>query len=162
QPQNSQPPGNIIPPDGSPSTGAVPGLESIGDPTDTIAALLPLGNEPGTGAVTALVNDLTGATSGDTGIGDLLSTTGPVVGRLARLATNTILDLNDLLEGSGNQLGQPANSVVSALTDFGESVGLGQLGTAPNLLTSIADAPGAILGGQAVPAVNDIVNAAVG
>lgn len=90
---------------------------------------------------------------------DLLSAGGPVVGTVAAVENNIVRDFHLLLEDAGHQAGEPANTIVHSLTNFGESLGFGHVGpAADNLLSSVLAAPGTILDGQPVQAICDILD----
>ena len=127
--------------------------------------------------VIPLIDDVSGALSGNgmpdptTLAGDLLcidclidkdpvAPDGPVLATLAAIENHFVDDFHALLEGSASQFGYPATPVLHELTAFGEAVGFGEVGESPNLLSSIAATPAAVLDGQAVAAACDIVDEA--
>ena len=76
----------------------------------------------------------------------------PVAGAL----NANVLDLHTTLEDFGHQ--NPAlNSPIHALTGLGETIGLGYVGNAGNLVTDALDLPGSVLGGGGVGAVVPLV-----
>jgi hypothetical protein len=87
---------------------------------------------------------------------------------LVDTANKAILDFHLLLEGVTHEVG--LTNVTHGVTNLGEEIGLGKIGTADNLVTDILDLPGTVLaGGDALGAVThltdhvgDIVNDVAG
>lgn len=93
------------------------------------------------------------------GVGDATAPDGPIIGTLAAIENNLVNDLNSPLSELGDAAGEPASSIVDALTTFEHALGLGNTGAPPDdLVTAVLAAPSAALNGEAVPAICDILN----
>ncbi|GLS46916.1 hypothetical protein [Methylobacterium brachythecii] len=91
-------------------------------------------------------------TSTDSGTSGLL---GPVIAN----ANDAVLDVHASLEDTGHQI-TPLNGPIHALTNLGETIGLGKIGEPDHLLTDLIHLPQSILDGgglaSAAPALTDI------
>ena len=103
----------------------------------------------GTLAVSATEAVGSEAGGGPIGSGGLLS---PV----ASVLNQGVLGFHAQLEETGHQ-NPPLNGPIHGLTNLGETLGLGHLGTPGNLLTDAAALPGAVLAGGGLGAVNPIL-----
>ncbi|AWN47613.1 hypothetical protein DK419_15925 [Methylobacterium terrae] len=119
----------------------------------------------GVGAVAPVLQDLGSVT---TAAGNLVDqvlapgasggalSSGGVLAPVAGLANEAVLGLHAGIEQVGHDV--PAlNGAVHGVTNLGETVGLGHLGTTGNLLTDAADLPGDLLGGEGVGAVAPVL-----
>ncbi|MCE4225928.1 hypothetical protein HCU64_19430 [Methylobacterium sp. C25] len=93
--------------------------------------------------------DLTSTDSGTLGL------LGPVIAN----ANDAVLDLHASLEDTGHQV-TPLNGPIHALTNLGETIGLGKIGEPDHLLTDVVHLPQSILDGgglaSVAPALTDI------
>ncbi|MGU3362949.1 hypothetical protein ACLBWX_21735 [Methylobacterium sp. M6A4_1b] len=139
-------PGNVVT-----DVAGLPGSILAGGGVASLAPVLgDLGNV--TTALGSLANQLASAPST---AGGLLSTTGPLA-PVAGIANEAVLDLHAGIEGVGHDV--PAlNGTLHAVTNLGETVGLGHLGETSNLVTDIANLPGAVLSGGGVAALAPVL-----
>jgi hypothetical protein len=95
------------------------------------------------------------------GADDGLDPNGAAIGTLTAVENNVVDDFHALLESIGHEAGEPANGIVHSLTTFGEAVGFGNAGgPTDDLVSSVLAAPSAVVDGQAVAAVCNIVDQA--
>lgn len=118
-----------------------------------------------TGGVGQDVNDLLGGlgVTGDGSQGGILDLAGPgtLTQPLIEPANAAIQDVHALLELTSDEIG--LNQVVHSVTNLGDTVGLGYVGSqayngTSNLLTDTLNLPGDTLSGDAVPSIQNIGN----
>jgi hypothetical protein len=95
--------------------------------------------------------DDAGTSTGHNSVTDL-GTEGPIVAPLAAVANDAVLDVHAALEATSDALADPAPALLHALTNFGESVGMGHIGETAadgttNLVTALLDVPDATVNG---------------
>jgi hypothetical protein len=91
----------------------------------------------------------------------MVSPDGPILKPAAAVENNFVSDFHMLLKDVGDQAGEPASSGVRALTDFGEAVGFGNIGSTPDdPLSSVLGSPEAILNGEGGQAICNILDEA--
>ena len=103
------------------------------------------------GSTDTLLGSVTGAVSG----GNLLASNG-LLAPVTNLANTGVLDLHMTLENLGHEI-PLLNDAIHGLTNFGETVGLGYIGTSGNLVTDVVGLPGDVLGGHGLGAVSPIL-----
>ncbi|RVU19106.1 hypothetical protein [Methylobacterium oryzihabitans] len=128
-------------------TGAAGGL--VGGVTGIVGGITEGG--AGAGGVLAPVTGLLGAGTGGTLLGE-----GGVLQPVGDLANGVVLDLHAGIESVGHNV-PILNDALHGLTHLGETVGLGHLGEAGNLLTDAVALPGEVLAGNGPAAVGAVV-----
>ena len=101
-----------------------------------------------------LLGDLAGGQAG--GTGTLLGANAPLQ-PVAGLANGVIDGIHGTLEQTGHDVAI-LNEPLHAVINLGTSVGLGELGEASNLVTDVINLPGAVLTGNAAPAIGQIAS----
>lgn len=129
-------PGEILS-GGSPSAGLAPVLAETGGVV---------------GAAEGLVHQLTGAASPGAGI----IGSGGVLAPVTSLANTAVLDVHASIEGIGHEV-PVLNGPVHALTNLGETAGLGHVGEPGNLVTDATTLPSQVLAGNAAGAAEGIL-----
>jgi hypothetical protein len=107
------------------------------------------------GHVLGSVDTLIGSATGSANPAGLLASDG-LLAPVTNLANTGVLDLHATLEDLGHDV-PLLNDTLHGLTNLGETIGLGHLGTGGNLVTDAAALPGALLGGQGLGAVSPIL-----
>jgi hypothetical protein len=100
-----------------------------------------------------LLGSLTGGQAGGTGA--LLGTDAPLQ-PVAGLANGAIDGIHGVLEQVGHDV-PVLNEPLHAVINLGTTVGLGELGESSNLVTDVLNLPGAVLSGNAAPAIGQVV-----
>ncbi|SFJ55005.1 hypothetical protein [Methylobacterium brachiatum] len=119
--------------------------------TSTLDGLL--GGQGGGSPLDGLLGGLTGGQAGGTGA--LLGTDAPLQ-PVAGLANGAIDGIHGVLEQVGHDV-PVLNEPLHAVINLGTTVGLGELGEASNLVTDVVNLPGAVLSGNAAPAIGQVV-----
>ncbi|GEP12652.1 hypothetical protein [Methylobacterium gnaphalii] len=149
--------------------GETIGLGKLGEPehllTDATALPQAVLGGGGLSSATPILNDvsnvlgvtdrLIGAVTNTTAGGNLLSSNG-LLAPVSNLANTAVLNFHADIEGFGHDV-PLLNDAVHGLTNLGETVGLGHLGTDGNLLTDLVSLPGDLLGGQGLEALPPIL-----
>ncbi|MGU3475785.1 hypothetical protein [Methylobacterium sp. D48H] len=129
---------------------------AVANPTDA-GSVVPVLNDAGQVAEAAgtLLNTVTALPVAGNGLVGSGGTLAPAVGIL----NQAVLDLHTTLEDVGHQV-PVLNAPIHALTGLGETVGLGRIGEAGNLLTDTLAVPGSLLTGgglgSATPVLADL------
>ncbi|CAM2888502.1 MULTISPECIES: hypothetical protein [Methylobacterium] len=127
-----------------------PGGSLLAPVTSAVDGLL--GGHGGT-PLDGLLGGLAGGGQAD-GIGPLLGPNAPLQ-PVAGLANGVIDGIHGVLEQTGHDVAI-LNEPLHAVINLGTNVGLGELGEAHNLLTDVVNLPGAVLGGNAAPAIGQV------
>ena len=130
--------------------GALPLNGLLAPVTSTLHGLL---GGHGVTPLDGLLGDLAGGQAG--GTGTLLGANAPLQ-PVAGLANGVIDGIHGTLEQAGHDVAI-LNEPLHAVINLGTNVGLGELGEAHNLLTDVVNLPGAVLGGNAAPAIGQVV-----
>ena len=130
-------------------TGA-PGGSLLAPVTSAVDGLL--GGHGGT-PLDGLLGGLAGGGQAD-GIGTLLGPNAPLQ-PVAGLANGAIDAIHGVLEQAGHDVAI-LNAPLHAVINLGTDVGLGELGESTNLLTDVVNLPGAVLSGNAAPAIGQV------
>ncbi|MGU3406904.1 hypothetical protein [Methylobacterium brachiatum] len=119
--------------------------------TSTLDGLL--GGQGGGSPLDGLLGGLTGGQAGATGA--LLGANAPLQ-PVAGLANGVIDGIHGVLEQVGHDV-PVLNEPLHAVINLGTTVGLGELGESSNLVTDVVNLPGAVLTGNAAPAIGQVV-----
>jgi hypothetical protein len=119
-----------------------------------IDAVAPLLSDAG--HVTDAAGSLLDAVSAIPVAGNGLVGTGGVLTPATEILNQAVLDLHTTLEDAGHQV-PVLNTPIHAVTGLGETVGLGHIGEAGNLLTDTLAVPGSILNGGGLASVNPVL-----
>ncbi len=106
------------------------------------------GDLPGQGVLQSVGDPLAG-TSGSLPLSGLPTDPAASISGVTTLANQAVLALHASLESTADANG--LIGTVHGVTNLGETVGLGHLGTGSNLLTDVASAPGALAAGNTAP-----------
>ena len=131
--------------------GALPLDGLLAPVTSTLDGLL--GGQGGGSPLDGLLGGLTGGQAGGTGA--LLGANAPLQ-PVAGLANGAIDGIHGVLEQVGHDV-PVLNEPLHAVINLGTTVGLGELGESSNLLTDVVNLPGAVLTGNAAPALGQVV-----
>ncbi|MCJ2059040.1 hypothetical protein MKL09_21175 [Methylobacterium sp. J-048] len=131
---------------GSPASGLLAPV------TSTVDGLL--GGHGGT-PLDGLLGGLTGGGQADGIGGPLLGANAPLQ-PVAALANGVIDGIHATLEQVGHDV-PVLNDPLHAVINLGTTVGLGELGESSNLVTDVVNLPGAVLSGNAGPAIGQVV-----
>jgi hypothetical protein len=119
-----------------------------------IDAVAPLLSDAG--HVTDAAGSLLDAVSAVPVAGNGLVGTGGVLTPATEILNQAVLDLHTTLEDAGHQV-PVLNTPIHAVTGLGETVGLGHIGEAGNLLTDTLAVPGSILNGGGLVSANPVL-----
>ncbi|MFK5596279.1 hypothetical protein ACFZ8E_04650 [Methylobacterium sp. HMF5984] len=163
----------------APANGPLHGLTNLGETLglghlgETGNLLTDLGgvaaNPTGTEAVGPLLTDAGGVAAAAGTLaetvgavpasGNGLVGSGSILGPATNILNQAVLDVHATLETVGHQI-PVLNGPIHAVTGLGETLGLGHLDTAGNLLTDVTTLPGSLLGGgglqSATPVLGDL------
>ncbi|MDH2312316.1 hypothetical protein [Methylobacterium brachiatum] len=131
--------------------GALPLDGLLAPVTSTLDGLL--GGQGGGSPLDGLLGGLTGGQAGGTGA--LLGANAPLQ-PVAGLANGAIDGIHGVLEQVGHDV-PVLNEPLHAVINLGTTVGLGELGESSNLVTDVVNLPGAVLTGNAAPAIGQVV-----
>ena len=127
-----------------------PGGSLLAPVTSTVDGLL---GGHGATPLDGLLSGLTGGQAGGTGA--LLGANAPLQ-PVAGLANGAIDGIHGVLEQVGHDV-PVLNEPLHAVINLGTTVGLGELGESSNLVTDVVNLPGAVLTGNAAPAIGQVV-----
>lgn len=147
--------------------GETVGLGHIGETGNLITDLSgAVANPTGAGAVAPVLNDgghvvdaagnLLDTVTAALAAGNGLVGSGSVLTPAAEILNQAVLDVHTTLEDVGHQI-PVLNTPIHAVTGLGETVGLGHIGEAGNLLTDALAAPGAVLNGGGLASANPVL-----
>ncbi|EIZ84786.1 PE-PGRS family protein [Methylobacterium sp. GXF4] len=127
-----------------------PGGSLLAPVTSAVDGLL---GSHGATPLDGLLGGLTGGQAGGTGA--LLGASAPLQ-PVAGLANGAIDGIHGVLEQVGHDV-PVLNEPLHAVINLGTTVGLGELGESSNLVTDVLNLPGAVLSGNAAPAIGQVV-----
>ncbi|PXW62124.1 hypothetical protein [Methylobacterium sp. B4] len=124
-----------------------------GDATSIPTVLTDAGNVANaTGTLIESASGIVGSATGTNPLGN-----GGLLASVAAPLNQGVLELHAQLEQVGHQ-NPSLNGPIHGLTNLGESLGLGHLGTPGNLLTDVTALPGAVLAGGGLGAVSPLLH----
>lgn len=124
-----------------------------GDATSIPTVLTDAGNVANaTGTLIESASGIVGSATGTNPLGN-----GGLLASVAAPLNQAVLELHAQLEQVGHQ-NPSLNGPIHGLTNLGESLGLGHLGTPGNLLTDVTALPGAVLAGGGLGAVSPLLH----